>query len=316
MSEQNPISKKEMMLSLSDIEHTAKICRALSSETRLEILRCLVGKPMTISQLAEQFYLPISSMSLHINTLKDAGLITVLPKPGIRGTRKLCGISAASVFLDLFAHENRFVRKPPAYIYMPIGHYCNCEVTPPCGIATANSYLYEEDSPYGFYSTDHINASLLWLTSGFLEYQFSNEALHTGEVDHIEFSFEICSEAPGFNNDWPSDIRFELNHRHIVTLHTQADYGGRRGIYNPSWWNDSNTQFGEFKIIHITHTGCYINGQKVSDETIESLALLNGYCFTFTLKVDADSEHVGGMNLFGKFFGDYAQDIIMKVDYV
>ena len=79
MSEQNPISKKEMMLSLSDIEHTAKICRALSSETRLEILRCLVGKPMTISQLAEQFYLPISSMSLHINTLKDAGLITVLP---------------------------------------------------------------------------------------------------------------------------------------------------------------------------------------------------------------------------------------------
>lgn len=313
---QKPISKKNLTLNLSDIEYTAKICKALSSETRLEILRCLVKKPMTISQLAEEFYLPISSMCLHVNTLKNAGLINVLPKPGIRGTKKLCGITAASVFLDLFSHENRLVHKPSAYVYMPIGHYCNCEITPPCGIATANSYLSEEDSPYGFYSPDHINASLLWLTSGFLEYQFSNELLLIDQIDHIEFSFEICSEAPGYNNDWPSDISLELNHKHVTTLHTLADYGGRRGIYNPSWWNDSNTQFGEFKIIHVTHTGCFINNQKVSDETIQSLGLLNGYSFSFKLCVDSNSEHVGGMNLFGKFFGDYAQDIIMKVDYV
>ena len=31
--------------------------------------------------------------------------------------------------------------------------------------------------------------------------------------------------------------------------------------------------------------------------------------------VDKDSEHVGGMNLFGSRFGDYAQDIIMSVEY-
>ena len=50
-------------------------------------------------------------------------------------------------------------------------------------------------------------------------------------------------------------------------------------------------------------------------ETIESLGLLENYFFTFTLRVDPDSEHVGGMNLFGSRFGDYAQDIIMKVEY-
>ena len=54
---------------------------------------------------------------------------------------------------------------------------------------------------------------------------------------------------------------------------------------------------------------------KISDETIESLGLLNDYFFSFILKVDSDSQHVGGMNLFGKHFGDYAQDIVMKVEY-
>ena len=59
-------NKKDIVMDLSDTETTAKICRALSSETRLEILKCLVAKSMTISELAEAFYLPMSSMCLHI----------------------------------------------------------------------------------------------------------------------------------------------------------------------------------------------------------------------------------------------------------
>lgn len=81
------------------------------------------------------------------------------------------------------------------------------------------------------------------------------------------------------------------------------------------WWSESNTQYGEYKKIYITHQGCYADNQKTSDETIKSLGLLDGYSFSFTLKVDQDSTNVGGMNLFGKHFGDYAQDIVMKVEY-
>lgn len=137
-------------MDLSDTETTARICRALSSETRLEILKCLVAKAMTISELAEAFYLPMSSMCLHIKTLKEANLITVVPKPGMRGSQKLCGIKTANVSLDVFAHVNKITRKPPVFVNMPIGHYCNCEISPPCGIASAVSYLYYEDSPYAF----------------------------------------------------------------------------------------------------------------------------------------------------------------------
>jgi len=307
--------KEKIALDLSNIENAARICKALSSETRLEILRCLVSKAMTISELAEQFYLPMSSMCLHIKTLKEAGLISVVPKPGIRGSQKLCGIKASNIDLDLFSHVNRIIRKPPVFVNMPIGHYCNCEVCPPCGIASANSYLCQEDSPYGFYSQDRTDASLLWFTSGYLEYQFSNYALLQDHVSQIEFSFEICSEAPGYNNNWPSDITFELNHKYVTMFHTKGDYGGRKGIYNPSWWSDSITQFGEYKKILITHSGCYMDNRQISDETIESLGLQNDYFFSFILRVDPNSRHVGGMNLFGKNFGDYAQDIVMKVEY-
>ena len=60
-------NKRDIVMDLSDTETTAKICRALSSETRLEILKCLVAKSMTISELAEAFYLPMSSMSPYQN---------------------------------------------------------------------------------------------------------------------------------------------------------------------------------------------------------------------------------------------------------
>ena len=101
------VKKKDILLNLADLDDTARVCRALSSETRLE-----------------------------------ANLISVVPTPGIRGSQKLCGMKTTSVTLDLFAHVNKRTGKPPAYIYMPIGHYSNCEVCPPCGIASATSYLH------------------------------------------------------------------------------------------------------------------------------------------------------------------------------
>jgi len=308
--------KENLQLDLSDPKHAALVCRALSSETRLQILNALIERSMTISQLAEHFYLPVSSMSVHIHILEEAGLVTSISNPGVRGTKKLCGISASSVVFDLFAHKKKMpLQKAPVYVSMPVGNYSDCEVIPPCGIVSTNLYLYQEDSPYGFYMPDHVHASLVWLTGGYLEYRFPNEALNRGHPSRIQFSFEICAEAPGYDNNWPSDIRLELNQRLITVLHIKGDYGGRRGIYNPSWWDDSNSQFGDYIILDVTHSGCYLGSGKVSDETIESLDLAGGYTFSFRLSIADRKDHLGGMNLFGRQFGDYDQDIIMKVEY-
>lgn len=308
-------NKEDITLDLVDLKKAALMGKAISSEVRLEILKCLVTKSMTISELASAFYLPMSSMCLHIKILKEAGLITVSPRPGIHGSQKLCGINAASISLDIFAHTSKQSRKPPVLVHMPIGHYTNCDIHPPCGIVTANQYLSQEDSPHGFYTPDRTDAALLWFTWGFLEYQFPNKYLQQDAVSQVEFSFEICSEAPGYNNNWPSDITLEINGRHITTFITKGDYGGRKGTCNPSWWSDSVTQFGEYKKLRIDRKGCFLDNVRVSSETLESLGMAEGYYFTFTLKVDKNSEHVGGMNLFGSRFGDYAQDIIMSIEY-
>lgn len=311
-------NKESILLNLKDTEHTAKICKALSSQTRLEILRYITTASLTISQLAEVFMLPMSSMCLHIKILKDAGLIETYPKPGLHGTQKLCAIVTSKVTLDIFAHFDLENETSSAYVEMPVGHFSNCDVTAPCGLAGTDFYLTEEDSPYGFYSAERFKAGLLWFTNGNLEYKFSNEALLKNPLKQIELSFEICAEAPGYSMDWPSDIDLELNHKHVTTIHLKGDYGGRRGICNPTWWNDANSQYGDFFVLQITHAGCFIDQNKVSDETISSLELTKGYYFSFAFKCNntTSSYTGGGMNLFGRHFGDYDQGIVMKVDYL
>ena len=84
-------AKVDVKLDLMDIPHSALVCRALSSETRLQILYTLIERSMTISQLAEYFYLPISSMSGHIHILEEAG-IQYDSTPGVSA---FCGAASA-----------------------------------------------------------------------------------------------------------------------------------------------------------------------------------------------------------------------------
>ncbi|MDF2513366.1 MAG: hypothetical protein K0S04_3232 [Herbinix sp.] len=47
----------------------------------------------------------------------------------------------------------------------------------------------------------------------------------------------------------------------------------------------------------------------------ETLEMKDNYYFNFTLGVDKDSAHPGGINLFGRDFGNHRQDLLMKVVY-
>jgi len=48
---------------------------------------------------------------------------------------------------------------------------------------------------------------------------------------------------PGTNADWPSDISLWVNDVKIGTWTSPGDYGDRRGVHTPRWWNsrDRNT---------------------------------------------------------------------------
>ena len=137
--------------------------------------------------------------------------------------------------------------------------------------------------------------------------------MKSGQNHEVSFSFEVCSEAPGYQNDWPSDITVWINGEEIATMTIPGDFGGRRGRLNPEWWGDTLTQYGLYKEVRITDTGCYENDMKCSNLTLKDLELDKKNCISFKLGVKPDAVHAGGMNLFGEKFGDYAQAIEMKV---
>lgn len=304
--------KPSLTLTLSDKGRLLDICKAMSSPIRLDILEYLTQKPAIITDIATAFEIPLSSAALYVRNLETAGLISTQIIPGSKGSQKLCGIVVDGVKIDLYGKKAPERSDSVYQETMPVGCYFDYVVKPSCGMASAEQDLGLEDVTSLFCSPNRFKAQIIWLSEGYLEYRFSNSFLKRNEVKRIRFSFEICSEALGYNNDWPSDITVCINGRDIGIVHTEADYGGRPGKLNPSWWNSNSTQYGLLHTVEITSGGSFIDGQHVSDETITSLGIPLGESIRFKLEVKPDAEFRGGFNLFGAKFGDYPQDILME----
>ncbi|MFR6330762.1 MAG: ArsR/SmtB family transcription factor [Eisenbergiella sp.] len=96
-------NKKRISLDLNNLEQTALVGKALSSEAA-EILKLLIEKSANIS-IAAAFGLPQSSAALHVKVLEEAGMISVSEKPGVRGAQKVCGITFEDIYLNAFQHK-------------------------------------------------------------------------------------------------------------------------------------------------------------------------------------------------------------------
>src|SRR5262249_5936666 len=130
----------------------------------------------------------------------------------------------------------------------------------------------------------------------------------------VEISLEIGSEAPGINEDYPSDIRFTLNGTDLGVWTSPGDFGEVRGKYTPDWWHQKVNQCGLLKVVSIQEEGTYMDGQLLSETGLKSLELDRNH-WTLSLSVDEGARHIGGLTLFGKGFGNYNQDILFRVFY-
>jgi predicted transcriptional regulator len=307
--------KKRITLDMARSEETAKFFRALSSPIRIKLLATILRKPLkNITELAEEFSLPLSTAALHVKVLEKAGLIFIQEKPGLRGSQKLCSIQAEDVYIK-FLDRDKIVNGAAREITcsMPLGNYFDCSVTKPCGIAGHHSYISTVDLENAFFSPNRIHAQLLWFTSGSVEYRFPNYALKSSRLVELIFSFEACSEAPGYNNDWPSDITIWINGEEVSNIRSPGDYGGTRGMYNPAWWPDRATQYGDLHRLEINSQGCFSDDRKTSDLNLEDLRITEGDYISFRIGVKEDAEYVGGLNLFGEHFGNFRQNIELIV---
>ena len=102
------------------------------------------------------------------------------------------------------------------------------------------------------------------------------------KVEKIEISMELCSEAPGYRAEWPSDITLYINDIDIGTFTCPGDFGGRRGRYSPDWWSIGSTQFGVLKCWQVNDKGSFLDYSLLSNVTIDDIfnqKYLNHQCF-------------------------------------
>ena len=296
-------------------DHTriAKIAHALSSNERLEILQYILNRSVSISAIAKDLNMPISSVSRHIDILSEAGLIVITYQPGLKGHTKYCAQGVLSVKISLVADKDE--KKSNSYqIEMPIGMYSDCKISAPCGMISVKEKLGQFDDTGTFYSPLRAEAECLWFESGYVSYSFPVPTKDRETRKRISFSVELCSDTLYYNNNWPSDITVEINGKEIVTFTSPGNFGGKRGRLTPAYWPVTSSQFGQLKKFSVDNAGVYIDNVFQHNQiTFDDLHLFDNDCINLKIGVKKDAEHRGGLTLFGKNFGDFEQAIIMKI---
>jgi predicted transcriptional regulator len=256
----------------------------------------------------------LATVTMHINILEDAGLILCEHVPGERGTQRVCGC----FFNWLNMH---MTPKPPndigqvLEVSIPIGAYSHFEITPTCGLFSEEKHIGNYDDPISFYEAERINAQLLWFHSGFVEYLVPHRLPEGAELESLNLSMEICSEAPTYHEDWLSDITVWINEIELGSWTSPADFGGVRGKLSPAWQPTHATQFGLLKTWQVTQKNTQVDGEKVSDIRLNELRIFEKPLLSLRIGVKQDATHVGGINIFGSKFGNHPQDILLRLHY-
>jgi predicted transcriptional regulator len=198
---------------------------------------------------------------------------------------------------------------------MPIGAYSDFQVTPTCGLASSKALIGYLDDPGSFYEPERVHAQLIWFRSGYVEYRFPNRVPSSATHRALQLTAEVCSEAPLHDPDWPSDIAVWVNDVHLGDWTCPGDFGGTRGRVTPGWWEEKDSQFGVLKRWRVTDTGTTIDGVRLSGVRLDDLGLRPGEAIRVRVGVRPDAVHVGGINIFGRGFGNYPQDLELRVEY-
>jgi predicted transcriptional regulator len=290
------------------------ILRALASEVRVRILEHLTRKgPRNVNQVAEELDLPQSTVSSNIQILVDVGLVQTRSEKGRKGSQKIC-LSTFTELLIAFKEQTPAQVSNAIEVSMPIGLYTRCEVSAPCGLCSPEGVIGLLDVPDTFLDPDRMRAGLLWFTRGFVEYQFPNNAKLAGTaVQAFELSMELSSEVPGTSKDWPSDITVAVNGHEIDTWTSPGDFGDKRGKFTPDWWKLAGSQYGDLKQWRVTAEGTFRDGARVSDCRLEDLELNDHRSIRVRVGVKEAARHPGGMNIFGRGFGNHDQDITLRL---
>ena len=299
------------MLILNPIQDV-HILKGLASEIRIKILNSLQDGPLNINDIARKLGIPQSTVATNVLTLEKCGLIETEMQKATKGMQKICR-APFSEFVVRF-HDDPVRTDNVITVEMPIGLYINCSISPPCGLCSSRKIIGFLDAPESFLEPDRVKAGLLWFEKGSVQYQFPNNSLNVEKpLKRLEISLELSSETPGTDPDWPSDICMGINNHDIGTWTSPGDFGDKRGQFTPDWWKLEGSQYGLLTTWSVTSDGTFIDGKRVSEITLDDLKLGSHHSIRVSIGVREDAEHVGGINIFGRGFGNHDQDIVLKL---
>ncbi|MEC0108743.1 ArsR family transcriptional regulator [Paenibacillus taichungensis] len=283
---------------------------ALASEVRWRIMDMIAPSEMNVKDIAAALELSPSIVTMHIRKLEQAGLIDSRRIRLNGGTHKLCFLKQNNIEIELpSASRTARIREQT----ISVGHYTAFEVYPTCGLGTHEKEIGVWDDPRYFLDPERVHAAILWFGRGYVEYKTPNYMLPDETANSIEISVELASEAPGLRDHWPSDIQFTFNGISLGTWTSPADFGrAARGKYTPTWWHRNVNQYGLLKTIRVDSSGTYMDGERMSDVTIEDIQLEQPF-WTLRFTVDEEGANVGGLTLYGSGFGNHDQDIVIRV---
>ncbi len=294
-------------------EDGVEVLKSLGSPTRLQILSLLhQHEALNVNEISDMLGLPQSSTSTHVNALEKAGLILTESQKARKGSQKLCRAAHDEIVLSFVGQ--RQVDSDVIEVAMPVGLYSSYDVIAPCGLCSGDGIIGYLDSPDTFLLPDRMKAGLLWFTKGNVEYQFPNNARIAGKpIKELELVMELSSEVPGTSDNWPSDINITVNGARIAIWTAPGDYGDQRGKYTPDWWKLAGSQYGHLKSFRVTTDGTFVDGIRVSDVNLAQLKLDEHRSIRVQISVPEGADHPGGINIFGRGFGNYDQDIILRL---
>lgn len=301
------------MIHITSLDDGLETFKALGSDTRIQILNILLeNEQMSMNQLATELNISNGALTGHIKKLEECGLINISNESAGHGNQKMCSVTQDRIIVDIkkpIDYKNVFETK------IKVGQFSRHQVWPTCGIATSESVIGEFDDIRYFNHPDRFTANILWFTKGYVEYTIPNLIPSNQRITQLSISAELSSEAPGIDNNWPSDISFYINDTKIGMWTSPGDFGDVHGMFTPQWWPQNWNQYGLLKLLVINDYGTYIDGLKISDVSTLSLHLDYNSDIRLRLAVENDSEHVGGITLYGKSFGNYDQDIRVAINY-
>ena len=305
---------QQAALDLSDSRSMSRVARALSVQTRVEILRLLSRENiMSVHEIARAFSIPASTASVHISVLEEAGLVTCERMSGIHGVNKMCSKKVHQILFRL--QEGAQENSKKLVQNLPLGAYSEARnITAPCGLASHEGPIGVYNQPICFFLPERLNAKVMWLKSGSLLYHFSSVMDKKAELESLFFSLEIRTQGE-IDAVLKTEIHVKINGCDLGGVVLNGNTDGQRGALNPDWWPDVSTQHGDLTVWKVTRQGSFLQNLYLSNVTLEDLRLLDSDHITVELCLPENSEYTSGLNLFGNGFGNYDQALQLVITY-